>query len=323
MWKPENYGKKFYGPSTLILDAPIVLDQGDDLKMWKPENYGKKFYGLSTLRTGVEKSRNLMTVRISQSLGIDKIINFSKKLNIYDNPDELLSVSLGSAETTLLNITSAYCSFVNGGKLVTPIIIDRIQDSQGITISNNEKRFCENCDKISFNGNSIPTIKSNYKQIFSPQTAYQMTSILEGVIQRGTGKRLKDLNLQLAGKTGTTNNNTDTWFIGFTSNLVVGVYVGYDSPKKLGKYETGSKTALPIFRDFIKKAVNKYEARPFKIVKGIKMMVIDAETGKKADFGSKQTIIESYKKEKIENQIYSSNDKYKFNKYKKNILKFY
>ena len=312
-----------YTPSSLILDAPIVLDQGDDLKMWKPENYGKKFYGLSTLRTGVEKSRNLMTVRISQSLGIDKIINFSKKLNIYDNPDELLSVSLGSAETTLLNITSAYCSFVNGGKLVTPIIIDRIQDSQGITISNNEKRFCENCDKISFNGNSFPTIKSNYKQIFSPQTAYQMTSILEGVIQRGTGKRLKDLNLQLAGKTGTTNNNTDTWFIGFTSNLVVGVYVGYDSPKKLGKYETGSKTALPIFKDFITKAVNKYEARPFKIAKGIKMMVIDADTGKKADFGSKQTIIESYKKEKIENQIYSSNDKYKFNKYKKNILKFY
>ena len=131
-----------YTPSSLILDAPIVLDQGEDLKMWKPENYGKKFYGLSTLRSGVEKSRNLMTVRISQELGIDKIINFSKKLNIYENPDELLSVSLGSAETTLINITSAYCSFVNGGKLVTPIIIDRIQDSEGNTIFNNEKRFC-------------------------------------------------------------------------------------------------------------------------------------------------------------------------------------
>ncbi len=312
-----------YTPSSLILDAPVVLDQGYDLKMWKPENYGKKFYGLSTLRTGIEKSRNLMTVRISQSLGIDKIINFSKKLNIYDNPDELMSVSLGSAETTLLNITNAYCSFVNGGKLVTPIIIDRIQDSQGNTIFNNEKRFCESCDEISFKGENIPKIKNNFKQIFSPQTAYQMTSILEGVILRGTGKRLRDLNLQIAGKTGTTNNNTDTWFIGFTSNLVVGVYVGYDSPKKLGKYETGSKTALPIFKDFIKEAVSKYEARPFKIAKGIKMMVIDAETGKKADFGSKQTIIESYKKEKIENQIYISNDKYKSNKYKKNILKFY
>ena len=312
-----------YTPSSLILDAPIVLDQGEDLKMWKPENYGKKFYGLSTLRTGVEKSRNLMTVRISQDLGIDKIINFSKKLNIYDNPEELLSVSLGSAETTLLNITSAYCSFVNGGKLVTPIIIDRIQDSEGNTIFNNEKRYCENCDQISFEGNNIPVIKSNFKQIFSPQTAYQMTSILEGAIQRGTGKRLRDLNLQIAGKTGTTNNNTDTWFIGFTSNLVVGVFVGYDSPKKLGKYETGSKTALPIFKDFIKKAVNNYEARPFKISKGIKMMVIDAETGEKADFGSKKTIIESYKKEKFENQTFISNDKYKSDIYKKNILKFY
>ncbi len=312
-----------YTPSSLILDAPIVFDQGDGLRMWKPENYGKKFYGLSTLRTGVEKSRNLMTVRISQELGIDKIINFSKKLNIYENPDELLSVSLGSAETTLLKITSAYCSFVNGGKLIEPIIIDRIQDSQGNTVFNNEKRYCENCDTISFNGNKVPIIKSEFKQIFSPQTAYQMTSILEGAIERGTGKRLKELNLQLAGKTGTTNNNTDTWFIGFTSNLVVGVYVGYDSPKRLGKYETGSKTALPIFKDFIKNAVNTYEARPFKIAKGIKMMVIDAETGKKADFGSKKTIIESYKKEKIENQPYISNDKYNLNNLKKNILKFY
>ena len=312
-----------YTPSSLILDAPIVFDQGEDLKMWKPENYGKKFYGLSTLRTGVEKSRNLMTVRISQDLGIDKIIGFSKKLNIYDNPKELMSVSLGSAETTLLNITSAYCSFVNGGKLVTPIMIDRIQDSEGNTIFNNEKRYCENCDQISFEGKNIPIIKSNFKQIFSAQTAYQMTSILEGVIQRGTGKRLQDLNLQIAGKTGTTNNNTDTWFIGFTSNLVVGVYVGHDNPKRLGKYETGSKTALPIFKEFIKNAVNNYDARPFKIAKGIKMMVIDAETGKKANFGSKKTIIESYKKEKIENQIFISNDKYNSDKLKKNILKFY
>ena len=312
-----------YTPSSLILDAPIVLNQGEDLKLWKPENYGKKFYGLSTLRNGVEKSRNLMTVRVSQDLGIDKIVKFSEKLNIYDNPDELMSVSLGSAETTLLKITSAYCSFVNGGKLVTPILIDRIQDSEGNTIFKNEKRFCENCDKISFEGNNRPTIKNNFKQIFSPQTAYQMTSILEGVIQRGTAKSLLDLNLQIAGKTGTTNNNTDTWFIGFTSNLVVGVYVGYDSPRKLGKYETGSKTALPIFKEFIKKAVNNYEARPFKIAKGIKMMVIDAETGKKANFGSKKTIIESYKKEKIENQAFNSNDKNNFNILKKNILKFY
>ena len=312
-----------FTPSTLILDAPIVLDQGTDLKMWKPENYGKKFYGPSTLRTGVEKSRNLMTVRVAQEIGIDKIIKFSKKLKIYENPKELLSISLGSEETTLLKITTAYCSFVNGGKLVDPILIDRIQDSEGNTIFKNEKRVCDNCNEISFSGNKIPKIKSNYKEIFSPQTAYQITSILEGVIKRGTGKGLRDLNLQIAGKTGTTNKNTDAWFIGFTSNLVVGVYVGHDNPKSLGKIETGSRTAMPIFKEFVKKAINNYEARPFKVAKGIKMMVVDSMTGKKADFGSKKTIIESFKEEKIENieNIDIDNLNYKISK--NNFLTFY
>ena len=312
-----------FTPSTLILDAPIVLDQGDDLKMWKPENYGKKFYGPSTLRMGVEKSRNLMTVRVAQELGIDKVINFSKKLNIYENPEELMSISLGSAETTLLKITSAYCSFVNGGKLVNPILIDRIQDSEGKTIFNNEKRFCVNCDQISFKGKQIPKIESNYKQIFSPQTAYQMTSILEGVIKRGTGKKLRKLNLELAGKTGTTNKNIDTWFIGFTSNLVIGAYVGHDNPKSLGRYETGSKTAMPIFKEFVQNAISNYEARPFKVAKNIKMMVVDVKTGKKADFGSKETIIESFKKEKIENRLNAGIDDLNYKVSRSNILKFY
>ena len=308
-------------PNTLVLDAPIVLNQGNDLKMWKPENYGKKFYGPSTLRTGIEKSRNLMTVRIAQELGIDKIVNFSKKLNIYENPDELMSVSLGSAETTLLKITSAYCSFLNGGKLVNPILIDRIQDSEGKTIFNNEKRYCENCDLISYEGNSNPIIKNKYKQIFSPQTAYQITSMLKGVIERGTGKGLKNLKLELAGKTGTTNKNTDTWFIGFTSNLVIGVYIGYDNPRSLGKFETGSKTAMPVFKDFIKKTANSYNARPFKVADNIKMMVVDAKTGKKANLKSKNTIIESFKKIDNKSDILLNNIDSRFNT--SNILKFY
>ena len=311
-----------FTPSTLVLDAPIVLEQGIDLKMWKPENYGKKFYGPSTLRTGVEKSRNLMTVRIAQEIGLNKITNFSKKLKIYERPDELMSISLGSAETTLLKMTSAYSSFVNGGKLVEPIFIDRIQDSEGKTIFKNQLRFCKDCDLISYTSENLPQIKNNYKQIFSPQTAYQMTSILEGVVQRGTGKKLKDLNLQLAGKTGTTNKNTDAWFIGFTSNLVIGVYVGFDNPRTLGKFETGSKTALPIFKEFVKNSVNNHEARPFKVAKGIKMMVVDASTGKKADSNSKSTIIESFKEEKIAN-----NNKIDIDNIsdisKTNILKFY
>ena len=308
-------------PTTLVLDAPIVLDQGTDLKMWKPENYGKKFYGPSTLRTGIEKSRNLMTVRIAQELGIDKIINFSKKLNIYENPDELMSVSLGSAETTLLKITSAYCSFINGGKLVNPILIDRIQDSEGKTIFNNEKRYCENCDLISHEGKNNPIIKSKYQQIFSPQTAYQITSMLRGVIERGTGKGLKNLKLELAGKTGTTNKNTDTWFIGFTSNLVVGVFIGYDNPGSLGKFETGSKTAMPVFKEFIKKTANSDNARPFKVPDSIKMMVVDAKTGKKANPKTKLAIIESFKvNDNKPNNIFNT---FEGRLNTTNILKFY
>ncbi len=312
-----------FTPSSLILDAPIVLDQGEDLKLWKPENYGKKFYGPSTLRTGIEKSRNLMTVRIAQDLGIKKITEFSKQLNIYDNPDELMSISLGSAETTLLKLTSAYCSFINGGKLVKPIFVDRIQDSAGNTIFNSEKRKCIKCSEISFLGNEYPKIKDNFPQIFSPETAYQITSMLEGVVKRGTGKKLRDLNLDLAGKTGTTNKNTDAWFVGFTSNLVVGVYIGFDEPKTLGKFETGGKTALPIFKSFIKNAVEKTDARPFKVAKNIKMMVVDPLTGKKANFASKKTIIEVFKKNKIENNNLEVKDDLYLKINKNNILKFY
>ncbi len=288
-----------YTPSSLVLDAPLVLDQGSDLKMWKPQNYGKKFYGPSTLRTGLEKSRNLMTVRIAQNLGIDKIAKFSKSLGIYDNPEELLSISLGSAETTLLKLASAYSAFINGGKLVQPVLIDRIQDSEGNTIINNEQRSCYDCDQISFMSDQYPQIRDNYSQVFSAETAYQMTSLLEGVIQRGTGKKLKKLELNIAGKTGTTNENTDAWFIGFTSNLIIGVYVGMDDPKSLGKYETGSKTALPIFKDFVEKAVKKSNSRPFKVAEGITMMVVDPKSGEKAKFSSKNTIVEAYKNKNV------------------------
>jgi len=311
-----------YSPSTLILDAPLVLKQGTDLKMWKPENYGKKFYGRSTLREGLEKSRNLMTVRISQDLGLSKIVDLSKNLGIYENPNELLSISLGSAETTLLKLTSAYCTFVNGGKLVKPKLIDRIQDSEGNTIYKTEDRFCDNCTNISFLSDDVPNIKDNFKQIFSPQTAYQITSILEGATKRGTAKKLRDLNLDIAGKTGTTNKNTDTWFIGFTSDLVVGVFIGYDEPKTLGKFETGAKTAMPIFKSFIKKAIKKENTRPFKIPENITLMVVDSQTGKKVSFASKKTLIESFKSEKID-QNFDVNSKNNNRFSNNNILKFY
>ena len=262
-----------------------------------------------------------MTVRIAQNLGIEKIAKFAKELNIYENPEQLLSLSLGSSETTLLKLTSAYCSFVNGGKLIIPKFIDRIQDSEGNTIFNSENRECQGCDQISYVSENIPKIKNNFKQVISKETAYQMTSILEGTVKRGTAKKLKDLNLDLAGKTGTTNKNTDTWFIGFSSNFVIGVYVGYDNPSSLGRYETGSRTAMPIFKNFVKNAIKKNNARPFKIPKGIKMLVVNSKTGERASYSDESIIIEAFKeKNLINNKIQYGNVEYIS---KENIYKFY
>ena len=284
-----------FTPSSLILDAPFVIDQGEGLKTWKPENYGKKFYGPSTLRTGIEKSRNLMTVRVAQSVGFENISRITRSFGIYNNIPELLSVSLGSAETTLVQLTNAYCTFVNGGKKVTPIFIDRIQDRRGKTIFNSDKRKCIGCEEISYLEDEIPTIEDNKTQIISPETAYQITSMLEGVVQRGTGRKLKNLNLILAGKTGTTNKNMDAWFLGFTSEIVIGVYVGFDEPKSLGRYETGAKAALPIFKKFVKNVVKKSESRPFKVPKDINLVMIDVGTGLPSSEKTKNVIYESFK----------------------------
>jgi len=286
-----------FTPSTLILDAPFVMDQGEGLKTWKPENYGKKFYGPSTLRVGIEKSRNLMTVRVAQKVGFKKISEITNNLGIYNDVPELLSVSLGAAETTLLQITNAYCTFVNGGKKVNPIFIDRIQDRRGKTIFNADKRKCKGCKEISYLKEEVPSIEDNRQQIISSETAYQITSMMEGVIQRGTGRKLRDLNIPLAGKTGTTNKNMDAWFLGFTSKLVIGVYVGFDEPKTLGRYETGAKAALPIFKKFVKSVILKKEALPFRVPKNINLVVVDADTGLPSDSNTKKAIYESFKPE--------------------------
>ena len=317
-----------FTPSTLVLDAPFVIEQGEGLKTWKPENYGKKFYGPSTLRTGIEKSRNLMTVRVAQKVGFDEISKITKNFGIYKDVPELLSVSLGAAETTLIQLTNAYCTFVNGGKKVVPIFIDRIQDRRGKTIFNADKRKCMGCEEISYLKNEIPFIQNDSKQIITPETAYQITSMLEGVIQRGTGRKLKNLNLTLAGKTGTTNKNMDAWFLGFTSKLVIGVYVGFDEPKSLGKYETGAKAALPIFKKFVKKVVKKKDSLPFKVPKNISLVVVDAESGLPANKNSKKIIYESFKtRDDLIVVLENLSDKGKLDFYdsenKKTILKFY
>ena len=330
-FKPVVYAAALengFNPSTLILDAPFVIDQGEGLKTWKPENYGKKFYGPSTLRTGLEKSRNLMTVRVAQKVGFDQISKITKDFGIYDQVPELLSVSLGAAETTLVKLTNAYCTFVNGGKKVTPIFIDRIQDRRGKTIFNADKRKCIGCEGISYLKDEIPLIQDDRKQIISSETAYQITSMLEGVVKRGTGRKLRELNLSLAGKTGTTNKNMDAWFLGFTSKLVIGVYVGFDEPKTLGKYETGAKVALPVFKKFVEKVIRKKDALPFKVPKGINLVMVDVETGLQPNDNTKRVIYESFKEE--DNFIVgleNSSDKNRLGTYDSNnqatILRFY
>jgi penicillin-binding protein 1A len=317
-----------FTPSTLILDAPFVMDQGEGLKTWKPENYGKKFYGPSTLRVGIEKSRNLMTVRVAQKVGFNEISKITNNFGIYDNVPELLSVSLGSAETTLVKLTNAYCSFVNGGRKVNPIFVDRIQNRRGKTVYKADKRKCIGCQEISYLKEDLPTIEDNRKQIISKETAYQITSMLEGVIDRGTGRKLRNLNLNLAGKTGTTNKNMDAWFLGYTSKLVIGVYVGFDEPKTLGKYETGAKAALPIFKKFVQNVVRKKDALPFKVPQNINLVLVDAETGLEPNSKTKKVIYESFKSidssiiglEKIANKDKLS---YHNSKIQKTILRFY
>ncbi len=290
-----------FSPNSIILDAPFVESQGEGLKNWKPENYGKKFYGPTTFRKGIEYSRNLMTIRIAKILGLEKILNLSKKLEIYDEIPELLSVSLGAAETTLLNLTSAYASFINGGKKINPTLISRIQDRRGKTIYKLDDRTCIGCDKFINDKNNFPSIKNINKQIISEETAYQMTSILRGAVERGTAKKLKSLKVPLAGKTGTTNNNYDAWFIGYSSNLVIGVYIGFDNPKTLGKYETGSKAALPIFKNFVENALFEDEFKDFKIPENIFLTAINYDTGVKSSEGDKNTIVEALTVKDINN----------------------
>ena len=290
-----------FAPNSIILDAPFVESQGIGLKNWKPENYGKKFYGPTTLRKGIEYSRNLMTVRIAKFLGLDKILELSKELNIYQEIPELLSVSLGAAETTLINLTTAYASFVNGGKKVEPNLISRIQDRRGKTIFNSKYRQCIGCNKFINETSELPKIKNTNKRVFSEETAYQMVTILSGAVERGTAKKLRDLKVPLAGKTGTTNNNFDAWFIGFSSNLVVGVYIGFDNPRTLGKFETGSKAALPIFKDFIENALFKEDFNDFKIPKNIYLTSLNYDSGQKSLTGDKNTIVEALKFKDINN----------------------
>ena len=284
-----------YSPNDLILDAPFVLDQGVGQPKWKPANYSKKFYGLMTLRQGVEQSKNLMTVRLAQDIGMDKIAQMTKRVGINDHLPEFLSSSLGAADARLIDMTTAYAIFVNGGKKVSPYLIERIQDRTGKTIYKYDTFDCKECNADAWDNQNPPVKPDLREQIMDPLTAYQMTSILEGVAVRGTGAKLRGIKRHLAGKTGTTNDNKDAWFIGFSPNLVVGVYVGYDEPVSLGRIETGASAALPIFYDFMDNALKDVPDSDFRIPTGIKLVRINPKTGKLSKPGDETVITEAIK----------------------------
>ncbi len=284
-------------PNSLILDAPFVIDQGGKLGKWKPENYGKKFYGPTTLRKGIENSRNLMTVRIAQYLGMDKISEIAQRAGIMENMPPVLSMALGAGETSLIKLTTAYASFINGGKKVKASLIDRIQDRRGKNIYLEDFSICENCSDPYIDSVPLPILIDNTKKIFNETKSYQMVSILKGAVDRGTGRKTKINGIEIAGKTGTTNNNTDAWFIGFTSDIIVGVYAGFDIPETLGKKETGSSVAVPIFKKFIEEYYENNSVLPFTIPKGIELIKIDHETGKITQNQDKsKTIYEAFSK---------------------------
>jgi penicillin-binding protein 1A len=282
-----------YTPSTVVLDAPLEIDTGSGV--WRPENYEGKFYGPSTLRFGIERSRNVMTVRLAQDLGMPLIGEYAKRFGIYDNPTPYISFVLGAGETTLLRMVSAYAMFDNGGRRITPTLIDRIQDRYGHTIYRHDQRECRGCSAEGWSeAQSEPTLVDRRERVLDPMTAYQITSMMEGVVLRGTATVVREVGKPIAGKTGTTNDEKDAWFIGFSPELVVGVYVGYDKPRHLGRGGTGGQLAAPIVKDFMKVALAERPAIPFRVPAGIKLIRVNPRTGMRAGPGE-ASIMEGFK----------------------------
>jgi penicillin-binding protein 1A len=282
-----------FTPSSVVLDAPFVIDQGPGLPKWKPSNYTEDFLGPATLRTGLEKSRNLMTVRLAQAVGMDKIAVTAKTFGIFDSMLEVLAMSLGAGDTTLLRLTTAYAMLVNGGKHVDATLIDRTQDKRGTTIYRHDTRSCEPC-RLPFTAPIPPELPDDRASIGDPRSVYQIVHILEGVVERGTGIKVKAVGKPLAGKTGTSNDSFDNWFIGFSPDLVAGVYIGFDQPRTLGEKETGGSTAAPVFRDFMKEALADQPAIPFRIPPGLSLVRVNPATGSRAQPGDK-AIWEAFK----------------------------
>ncbi|MFO0388921.1 MAG: penicillin-binding protein 1A [Alphaproteobacteria bacterium] len=290
-----------FTPSTIVHDGPVEMEQGAGQDTWKPQNYGDDYLGDITMRVALEKSRNTVTVRIAQMIGIDAVLEIGKRFGIYDNPARNFSIVLGAAETTLMKLANAYGILVNGGKYVAPSLIERIDDRHGKTIYRRDTRACIKCEIASLSEikpDSQPPLPADIRdQVVDERVAYQMISILEGATVRGTGARAKEISKVVGGKTGTTNDSKDTWFIGFSPDLVAGVYVGYDSPKTMGAKETGASVALPAFISFMKTALADKPNIPFRVPSGIQFIKVDMATGQPLtgfeEHGAK-TVLESF-----------------------------
>jgi len=281
-------------PTTIVEDSPLAIEQGPGLPLWRPQNYSREFYGPVPLRVGVEQSRNVMTVRLAQEIGMERIASLAERLGIVERLPRYLSMSLGAGETTVIKLTTAYAMLVNGGKRIVPSLIDRIHDKNGKVVYRHDDRACTDCDAAEWAGQLPPDLPDERETVLDPVNAYQMVSILEGVVQRGTARRLRELRRPLAGKTGTTNESQDAWFIGFSPDLVVGVFVGFDNPKPLGRQETGASAAVPIFQDIMGKALAGQPPIPFRIPPGVRLVRINPETGLPARPGDKDAILEGF-----------------------------
>ena len=284
-----------YTPSTIVMDAPIEIDMGAGGGVWKPENYGGKFFGPSTLRFGLEQSRNVMTVRLAQDLGMPLIAEYAKRFGVYDELPPYLSYALGAGETTVLRMVTAYSMFDNGGRRVIPTLIDRIQDRYGHTIFKHDQRECIGCDAAKWDNQVEPTLVDRREQVIDAMTAYQITSLMEGVVQRGTATVVREVGKPIAGKTGTTNDEKDVWFIGFSPDIVCGVYMGFDKPRHIGRLATGGHLAAPIVKDFLKVALIDKPPIPFNVPPGIKLIRVDAKSGMRAGPGDIKVILEAFK----------------------------
>ncbi|MCY4303632.1 MAG: PBP1A family penicillin-binding protein [Aestuariivita sp.] len=266
-----------FSPATIVLDAPIEIDTPQGL--WRPQNAANKFYGAAPLRTGIERSRNLMTIRLAREIGMDVIAEYAERFGVYDNMGLFLANSLGSEETTLYKMVTAYAMFANGGERVQPTLVDRIQDRNGETIYRHDERECVTCQVADLETGILPRIEAHRQRIMNSVTAYQLTSMMQGVVERGTASATVNLPVPVAGKTGTTNEAKDVWFIGFTSGIVAGCYIGFDQPKPLGRSAFGGSMCGPVFQKFVSAAIEKYGGSDFVIPSGGEFIKIDRFTG--------------------------------------------